>query len=118
MLIASLALTQTGCATIHFSSSMEPGTGDTGSNEPPGGSSGSSSTGNIVGITTIVVVGGYLVYRAITGGPDEDEGEPALEPSPLLGRGTPEIRPHAPDTTMHSTELVRPKIKTPGSVVL
>ncbi len=66
-----LVLSQASCASLQIAS-LKPGSGGGDSGEDPQGGTGKSSTGATVGIATLVVVGGYLIYRAVTGGPDEE----------------------------------------------
>jgi hypothetical protein len=73
LLVCLTFLTQAGCVSVGFSPAMKPGSDGTNPSDDPGGGSGGSSVGSIVGIATLAVVGGYLVYKGITGGPEENE---------------------------------------------
>jgi hypothetical protein len=88
-MVGMMILFQANCATLQFSPSFAPD-GDGGDpTNSASDDSGGSSTGNIVGIATIAVVGGYLVYRAISGDPDEEEDSSPPETAPQPKRDLP-----------------------------
>jgi len=78
-----LFFTQASCATLQVSS-LKPGSGDTGSEDGASGGTGRSYTGPVVGVALLVVVGGYLIYRAVTGGPEEGAGTGEVDPQHSL----------------------------------
>ncbi|NNM04324.1 MAG: hypothetical protein HKO65_04420 [Gemmatimonadetes bacterium] len=85
-----LVVTQTSCATLQVSS-LKPGSGEGGTGEDPSGGIGSSSTSAVVGVATLAVVGGYLIYRAVKGGPEE-EPDSSEGVSPVMGSSTDWVR--------------------------
>lgn len=105
-LICLMVLTQTSCTTLQLSPSFAPGLGETDPGEPADSDIGNSSTGRTVGIVTLAVVGGYILYRVFiedseetTTGPKPDSsstngwvGESHLRPVTRLNRDR-EIRP-------------------------
>jgi hypothetical protein len=73
-LICLMVLTQTSCATLQMSPSLTPEGGDGGSGERGEEVSDLPGMGRIV-VVAAVLVGGYLLYRAIINNRGEAEGE-------------------------------------------
>jgi hypothetical protein len=97
-LICLLVLIQTGCTSFELSPSLAPGSGGTDPGTDPDGGTERSSTSNIVGIATLAVVGGYILYKLVI---QKDEENAAGEVPNAAPQALQTIRPSPPDTSLY-----------------
>ena len=98
-LICLMVMIQTGCTGLQLSPSLAPGSGGTDPGRDPGGGTGKSSTGNIVGIATLAAVGGYILYKLVI----EDDEENTVQELPEVTPAVPIDKVAFPDHSSKSS---------------